>query len=102
MIVLEVQFNWHQHPEHGCNFDYYRVGERYARIMGGSVKCEKIELDFGEGMHAIIQFEDGTVEKQWNINKIIESEHGDNKTQEYQGDNPLAELSESGSTEEIV
>ena len=92
MIVTEIHFNWHTHPEHGSNFEYYRVGERYAKMTGNYVKCEKIELSFEEGMHAIIQFEDGTREKQWNLNKIIEAEHGTPTTKVDQGDNKATEL----------
>ena len=72
--VIEVHYNWHKHPEHGCDWGYYRIGETYARFLGGFVRCEDIVIDFDEGMHAIFYFEDGTAEHQWNINKIIEAE----------------------------
>ncbi|MHC4635825.1 MAG: hypothetical protein ACYSYU_11555 [Planctomycetota bacterium] len=72
--VIEVHYNWHKHPEHGCDWGYYRIGELYARFKGGFVRCEDIVVDFEDGMHAIIYFEDGTTEHQWNINKIIEAE----------------------------
>ena len=72
--VIEVHFNWHEHPEHGCDFGYYRVGDNYARRLGGFVRCEDIVIDFDEGLHAIFYFDDGTAEHQWNINKIIEAE----------------------------
>ena len=92
-MVIEVHFNWHTHPEHGCNFEFYRVGENYSKMTGNYVKCEDITISFKEGMHAVIQFDDGTVEKQWNINKIIEAEDGVFKVKNNQGDNEGTELS---------
>jgi len=76
MKTIEVHFNWYVHPEHGDNFNYYRVGERYPRQTGGFIKCEAIRIEHEDGLHAVIQFEDGTTEQQWNINKIIDAEDG--------------------------
>lgn len=72
--VIEVHYNWHTHPEHGCDWGSYRIGEDYVRAKGAYIRCEEIQIDFDEGMHAIIYFADGTTEYQWNLNKIIEAE----------------------------
>jgi hypothetical protein len=91
--VIEVHFNWHTHPEHGCDWGFYRVGDRYMRATGGYVRCEDIEIDFEDGMHAICFFEDGTTEYQWNINKIVEAElNVYNKIKQHQGSKEGAEL----------
>ena len=91
--VIEVHFNWHKHPDHGSDFGYYRVDERYDRFRGGSVRCEEIKIDFDEGMHAIIYFEDGTVEYQWNLNKIIEAElYGNDFDRKHQSGEEPSEL----------
>ena len=84
--VIEVWFNYHTHPEHGANWEFYRVGEDCARFRGGFARCEDIVIDFDEGMHAIIYFSDGTAEHQWNLNKIIEAEKDVyDKAKEHQG-----------------
>ena len=72
--VIEVQFNWHAHPEHGCDWGFYRIGENYVRFQTGFARCENIDIGYENGLHAKIYFEDGTAETQWNINKIIEAE----------------------------
>ena len=99
--VIEVQFNWHQHPEHGSDFGFYRVGEEYLRFRGGIARCESIEIDWNDGMHAIISFGDGTVEHQWNLNKIIEAEpdYGDGTPKNNQADNEAPGLPQPRSPE---
>lgn len=91
--VIEIQFNWHKHPEHGCDFGFYRVGETYQTFRGPLGKCEEIQIDFDEGMHAIIYFDNGTTEHQWNINKIIEAEQDVyDQIKKYQSDQEDTQL----------
>ena len=91
--VIEVWYNYHVHPEHGADWGFYRVGEQYLRFRGGYVRCEDIEIDFDEGIHAIFYFGDGTIEHQWNLNKIIEAEKDVyDQAKEHQGDQEAPEL----------
>ncbi len=75
-MIVEIHYNWSQHPEHGTDFKFYRVGEYYT-FKDGDARCESIKIEFDHGLHAIVTFSDGTTEQQWNINKIIENEFGD-------------------------
>lgn len=98
--VVEVNYNWHVHPEHGSNFGFYRVGERYERFPLGMAKCDKIEIDFDEGMHAIVYFDNGDVEYQWNLNKIIEQEPNvHNPNTQHQGNTEVTTLPQSNTSQ---
>lgn len=91
--VIEIHFNWHKHPEHGCDWGFFRVGETYPQFREGFAQCEEIQIDFDEGMHAIIYFDNGTTEHQWNINKIIEAEaDAYNQIKKYKGSGQAPEL----------
>jgi len=92
--VIEVHFNWTSHPEYGSEWGYYRIGERYLRFRGGLVLCEDIQIDTDEdGKFATFYFEDGTVEHQWNLNKIIEAEIDVyNQVKKHQGDQESSQL----------
>ena len=91
--VIEVWYNYHVHPEHGAAWGFYRIGDHYERSRGGFVRCENIVIDFDDGLHAVFYFEDGTVEHQWNINKIIEAELDVyNGIREHRGDQETPEL----------
>ena len=101
--VIEVHYNWHTHPDHGCDWGFYRIGERYARFQGGYVRCEDIVIDFEDGLHAVFYFEDGTAETQWNINKIIEAEHDVyHAAKEHKGDREANQLPQPSANKEEV
>jgi len=79
-VVNEIWFNWHVKTVPSIDkgiiisqdaFTLYRVGEIHD-LSRGSLKCLKIEIDYAQGLHAEITWEDGSVEQQWNLNKIIE------------------------------
>ena len=79
-VVSEICFNWHvvNVPSVGEGpmimrdaFTRYVLGEA-VRTSRGDLKCMKIELNHNDGLHAEVTWEDGSVERQWNLNKIIE------------------------------
>jgi len=80
-IVNEIWFNWHVRQDFDLKgnlmsrdaFTLYRVGEIHD-LSRGSLKCTKIEIDYDNGLHAVVTWEDGSTESQWNLNKIIEIE----------------------------
>lgn len=86
MKAIEVHYNWSQHPEHGTDFMFYRVGEYYIRPDLSYARCESITVKTDHGLHVIITFADGTTEHQWGINKIIEAEDGYNYTGQHIAD----------------
>jgi len=100
--VIEINYNWSQHPEHGTDFMFYRVGEYYVSPIGGDRRCESIKINFEHGLHAIVTFADGTTEHQWNINKIIQSEFGNTDSQQHLGDKEPSYVPQSSSGAEGV
>ena len=85
-VVSEIWFNWRVEEHHKIitiddrhqavitrqdALTKYRIGEIH-NMERGSLKCLKIEIDYAQGLHAEITWEDGSVEQQWNLNKIIE------------------------------
>ena len=81
-VISEIWFNWHvvNIPSGGEGpiivrdaFTRYLIGE-ITPTSRGDLKCMKIELNYTDGLHAEVTWEDGSVERQWNLNKIIEVE----------------------------
>ena len=86
LVVYEIWFNWRVEEHHNIikvngeerlvvirqdALTKYRIGEIHD-LERGSLKCLKIEIDYAQGLHAVVTWEDGSVEQQWNLNKIIE------------------------------
>jgi hypothetical protein len=67
--IIEAWFNYHQTPDGDC-FSIVRVGDN-IETTHGLLKCTEIKEDFKDGRHLVISYEDGSMERQWNINKII-------------------------------
>jgi len=67
--IIEALYNWHVRPESDL-MTRISVGETYE-TSHGLLKCLSINESSKDGYHIEIEFEDGSVEKQWNINKIV-------------------------------
>ena len=67
--VIEVWYNYH-YTQNGDCFGIIRVGDLIETVHGVQ-KCTDISISDKDGKHAIVTYEDGCVEEQWNINKIV-------------------------------
>ena len=87
-IVSEIWFNWRVEEKSNVvkigeeerlvstrqdAFTRYVIGE-IIRTSRGDQKCMKIEIELAPEEHAVVTWEDGSVEKQKNLNKIVEIE----------------------------